>query len=37
MRGKVRMLFLAVFMVAMAGAAQADTIIPMVPGYTTTY
>ena len=37
MRGKVRVVFLAVLMVAMAGAAQADTIIPMVPGYTTTY
>jgi hypothetical protein len=31
------MVFLAVLMVAMAGAAQADTIIPQVVGYTTTY
>jgi hypothetical protein len=37
MRGKVRMLFLAILLVAMAGAAYADPIIPMVPGYTTTY
>ncbi len=36
MRSKVRVGFLAILMVAMAGAAQAE-IIPMVQGYTTSY
>jgi hypothetical protein len=38
MRGTVRVVFLAVLMVAMAGAAQADTMIfPFTVGYTANY
>jgi hypothetical protein len=37
MCGRAKMIFLAVLLVAMAGAARAETIIPMVVGYSATY
>jgi hypothetical protein len=37
MCGRVKVLFLALVMVALAGAAQADTVMPLGVGYTWTY
>jgi hypothetical protein len=37
MLGKLKVVFLALVMVVLAGAAQADTVIPLVVGYNATY
>jgi hypothetical protein len=37
MYGRLKVIFLVLVMVALAGAAQADTVIPLGVGYNWTY